>query len=351
MAEVLTAQDFLKRPGVLLDVRSPGEYEHGHIPEAISFPLFTNQERAEVGTCYKHQGRDAAVELGLAIAGPKLAPFVQRAKQLAPDRVLRIHCWRGGMRSGSMAWLMETAGFQVTLLDKGYKGFRQWGRETLATPRPILTLGGMTGTGKTAVLYALAQQGEQILDLEALANHRGSSYGGLGLPPQPSTEQFENLLAIAWSNLDVHRPVWLEAESRMVGKCRIPDHLFQAMRQAPILQLERSLAERIGLLLEIYGPLDRQQLITATTRIEQRLGGQQAKQAVEHIRQEQLAQAIAIILNYYDKTYKFDLKRRGAVVESVPVTGLSAAESAAVLIERARSRYPLHQMIGNCSQV
>jgi tRNA 2-selenouridine synthase len=335
MSLSLFTQQFLQAPGTMLDVRSPGEYEHGHIPGAVSFPLFTNEERAAVGTCYKQQGRDPAVELGLALVGPKLAQFVEKAKELAADRTLRIHCWRGGMRSGSMAWLMETAGFQVTLLDKGYKGFRQWVRSTLAVPKPTLTLGGMTGTGKTAILYALAAQGEQILDLEKHASHRGSSYGNLGLPPQPSTEQFENLLAVEWAQLTPDRPVWVEAESRMVGTCRVPDELFGQMMAAPVVQIERPRSERIALLLQDYGVVDLAQLITATERLEKRLGGDRTRAAVELIVAGDLAGAIEIVLNYYDKTYLYDLKRRNMPIFPVDVNGCSNQEWAIALIEKS----------------
>lgn len=336
MPTILPTDEFLNAPGIMLDVRSPGEYEQAHIPGAISFPLFSNEERAKVGTRYKQGGRDEAVELGLQIVGNKLATFVREAKQLTRDRVLRIHCWRGGMRSGSMAWLMETAGFQVVLLDKGYKGFRQWVRQTLAVEKTVLTLGGMTGSGKTAVLQELANQGAQILDLEGLANHRGSSYGALGLPPQPSTEQFENLLAMAWVKLDPTHPIWIEAESRMVGTCRVPDEIFRLMMQAPVLQIERSRAERVAILLQVYGSANREELITATERITRRIGGQHAKVAIEHIRQNNLAPAIEIVLDYYDKTYLYDLQKRGVAIYPINAVNLTDAETATNLISRAK---------------
>ena len=320
-----------------MDVRSPAEFQQGHIPGAIGFPLFSNEERAQVGTCYKQQGRDAAVELGLEIVGPKLAQFVIQAKVIAPDRQLRIHCWRGGMRSGSMAWLMETAGFQVAVLAQGYKGFRQWVRTTLACPKPIFILGGMTGTGKTEILQALAVQGEAILDLEALANHRGSSYGNLGLPPQPSTEHFENLLAIQWSVLKEDRPIWVEAESRMVGTCRIPDELFAQMMMAPVFQVERSRQERIALLLKGYGKIERPALMTATERLHKRLGGERTRAAIEWIQQGNLAAAIEIVLDYYDKTYYYDLQKRQVQIGAINITHLSAAASAALLIQASQS--------------
>lgn len=339
MPVILTSADFLSAPGIILDVRSPAEFERGHIPGAVSFPLFTNEERAQVGTCYKLQGRESAVELGLAIAGPRLAQFVAQAKQLAPERVLRIHCWRGGMRSGSMAWLLETAGFQVSVLDRGYKGFRQWVRDTLAVPKPIIILGGMTGTGKTAILHSLAEAGAQILDLEQYASHRGSSYGNLGLPPQPSTEHFENLIAVAWSMLDANRPVWIEAESRMVGTCRIPDELFTQMMAAPVLQIERSRAERIAHLLDVYGVMDRHALVVATERLRKRLGGDRVRAAVTCIEQGNLAAAMEIVLDYYDKTYLYDLKRRNGAIHSVNVSGLFPQEIATLLIRMSEQRF------------
>ncbi|MBW4520133.1 MAG: tRNA 2-selenouridine(34) synthase MnmH [Scytolyngbya sp. HA4215-MV1] len=337
MPNVLTTTDFLTASGVILDVRSPAEFQQGHIPGAMSFPLFSNEERAEVGTCYKHQGRDAAVELGLTIVGPKLAQFVIQAKQLAPDRRLRIHCWRGGMRSGSMAWLMETAGFQVSVLAQGYKGFRQWVRTTLACTKPILTLGGMTGTGKTDILHSLAAKGEPILDLEALANHRGSSYGNLGLPPQPTTEHFENRLAMQWSTFGCDRLIWVEAESRMVGACRIPDELFWQMMVAPVLQVNRSRQERIALLLDGYGAADRAELITATERLRKRLGGERTQAAIELIQQDNLAAAIEIVLDYYDKSYHYDLQKRKVPIYEIDIANLSSTASAALLIKACQS--------------
>jgi tRNA 2-selenouridine synthase len=328
--------DFFAAPGTMLDVRSPAEYEQGHITGAVSFPLFSNAERAEVGTCYKQQGRDRAVELGLAIVSPKLPEFVAQAKQLSRDRSLKIHCWRGGMRSGSMAWLMETAGLKVWLLNDGYKGFRRWVHATLAMPKPILTLGGMTGSGKTSILQNLAAAGEQILDLEHLANHRGSSYGSLGMPPQPTTEQFENLLGLAWAMIAPDRPVWIEAESRMVGTCRIPDVLFSQMLAAPILQVERSRSERIQLLLEVYGSAEVSGLIAATERLEKRLGRERTLVAIEAIHQGNLAIAIAIVLDYYDKAYQHDLERRKATIYPIKATDLSPEDITKVLMEKSK---------------
>ncbi|MBD1870220.1 tRNA 2-selenouridine(34) synthase MnmH [Cyanobacteria bacterium FACHB-471] len=336
MPHSLPISDFLNAQGIILDVRSPSEYAQGHIPMAESFPLFTDEQRAQVGTCYKQQGRDQAVELGFAIAGPKFVNFITQAKALAPDKQVRIHCWRGGMRSGAVAWVLEMAGFQVSTLKGGYKTFRNWALNACQMPKPIITLGGMTGTGKTNILTALTAQGAQTLDLEQLASHRGSSFGSLGLPPQPSNEHFENRVAIAWSNFDPAQPIWIEAESCRIGMCRVPDPLFQQMLQAPIIQVVRPRAERLGLLVEVYGSADTEELISATERIRKRLGGLRTQQAIALLQQRQLTEAFDLILEYYDKTYQYDLEKRKVPIYSVDVTGLSDAESAALLLEKAR---------------
>lgn len=338
MPVVLATAEFLTAPGVLLDTRSPGEYAQGQIPGAVNLPLFNDAERAAVGTCYKQEGKERAVELGLALVGPKLLDLVQTAKQLAPDRRVRLHCWRGGMRSSSLAWLLETAGMEVTLLAQGYKSFRAWVRATLARPLRIITLGGMTGSGKTELLDALADRGEQILDLEQLAHHRGSSYGALGLPAQPTNEQFENAIACIWQTFDPHRPVWIEAESRRIGLCRVPDEIFQPMAQAPVVQIERSRADRIAILQKVYGAIAPADLITATDRLTRKLGGQNAQAAIAYIQAGNLAPAIDIVLDYYDKTYLYDLKRRQVPVYSVPVAnGEAIATTVAALIKIAKN--------------
>ena len=197
---------FLSARVPLIDVRSPGEYLRGHIPGAFNVPLFTDQERAVVGTLYKQTGRDAAMLEGLRIIGPKMAEIVEQARTLAPDGKVGVHCWRGGERSASVAWLLEKAGFQeVIVLKRGYKSFRERVLASLSLSWVLEVLGGYTGTGKTELLGLLRQEGEQIVDLEGLAHHKGSSFGGIGEKVQPTTEHFENLLWDALSQLDPGR--------------------------------------------------------------------------------------------------------------------------------------------------
>ena len=312
----------------ILDVRSPGEFEQGHIPGAKSFPLFSNEERAQIGTCYTQKSAEQAVELGFDLAGPKFGEMIRTAKRLAPDRAVRVHCWRGGMRSQSVAWMLNIAGFKTATLDGGYKAFRQWVRRTVATPKKIVLLGGMTGTAKTDILHALAEQGEQILDLEGYANHRGSSFGALCLPPQPSTEQFENLIADRWHRLDAQRSVWIEAESKAVGPCRVPPELFAQMETAFALEVTRPVSERLSLLVDIYGQAEPAELVAATERIRKRLGGARTQEAVAHIQAGNLAKAVEITLSYYDRTYRYGLEQRDRPVPEVDITGLSPTKAA-----------------------
>jgi tRNA 2-selenouridine synthase len=346
----LPIASFLNAPGILLDVRSPGEFAQGHIPGAISFPLFTDDERSQVGTCYKQQGRNAAVELGFAIAGAKFAGFIAQARALSGNRPIRLHCWRGGMRSEAVAWVLEMAGMNVSLLTGGYKAFRHWTLSRFAIQKQAIVLGGMTGSGKTDILTALTQQGAQVLDLEALANHRGSSYGGIGLPPQPTTEQFENLIAIQWEKFQPDQPIWIEAESKRIGTCRIPEALFQQMEHTPVVEICRSRAERLGAIVQTYGAMDRAALIAATQRIHKRLGGLRSQQAVAFLEAGQIQEAFDIVLDYYDKTYTYDLQRRAVAIHPVEITGLSAEGAAIVIRAEGRKLLASHapDMLQDC---
>ena len=328
---------FLKAVGPILDVRSPKEFEQGHIPGAISFPLFSDEERAQVGTCYKQKSREDAVELGFEIAGPKFVEFIRMAKEIAPNRRVRIHCWRGGMRSGAIAWVLNLAGFETVTLAGGYKAFRRWVRETVASPKEILLLGGMTGTAKTDILHALKRTGEQVLDLEGHANHRGSSFGAVCLPPQPTTEQFENWVAMDWSQFEAARPVWVEAESKSVGPCRVPAELFAQMEAAKAVEITRPIPERLALLVKIYGQADRDELVAATERIRKRLGGKRTQEAIALIRADDLTAAFEILLTYYDSTYRYGLEQRKQLIPAVDVTGLFPEQAATKLIAWANS--------------
>lgn len=302
----LAAPEFLQESArrVVLDVRAPGEYAQGHIPGANCFPLFDDAERAQVGTVYKQKGHDAAVELGLELVGPKMAGFVQEAKKLAPEKRLAVHCWRGGQRSQSMAWLLRQAGFDVVTLEGGYKFYRRYVLEHIGELRlQIRIVGGRTGAGKTRILHALRDLGEQIVDLEHLAHHKGSAFGTIGEAPQPTVEQFENDLFAALLKIDPARRVWLENESRSIGRVYIPEPFWRCMKAAPLHNVEIPDDIRIRNLLGDYVRTDKSELEAAFQKIGRKLGGQHLKAALEALQQDDFAAAARIALQYYDKTY------------------------------------------------
>lgn len=302
----LTPDDFWlqSRSGIILDVRTPAEYQAGHIPGSVNFPLFTNEERAIVGTIYIQVGKEKAIEKGLEFTGPKMASFVREAKQISQGKTLYIHCWRGGMRSGSMAWLLQTAGLKVKLLQGGYKAYRQSFTQLLNSKEwRLIVLGGPTGCGKTRILREMSQQGEQVLRLEGLAHHKGSAFGALGEESQPTTEQFTNDLHQAFRCFDPSRPVWCEGESESIGKVVIPKELFTRMLASPLILLELPEELRICHILEEYGSFPTEELIVAFRKIERRLGGKATAEAICAVESGELQKAISIALQYYDKAY------------------------------------------------
>lgn len=312
MAELILAPgEFLdtRSERVVLDVRSPGEFAQGHIPGAVSFPLFNDAERAQVGTVYKQQGKEEAMLLGLKIVGPKMEKFVRDARKLAPHRRLAVHCWRGGQRSGSMAWLFRQSGFDVVTLLGGYKNYRRHILESFEqVSLSMIVIGGQTGTGKTKILRALQGLGEQIIDLEALAHHKGSAFGAIGELPQPTVEQFENDLFEAMQYLDPLRRVWLENESRSIGRVFVPEGFWRHFKSSPLFNIEVPFECRIKNLVDDYTGYSVAELEDAFCKIEKKLGGQHLKTALESLRAGDYAGAAAVALRYYDKTYRFGLE-------------------------------------------
>jgi tRNA 2-selenouridine synthase len=296
--------------GPILDVRSPSEYERAHIPGAISFPLFTDEERAQVGTVYKQIGKDAAVELGLEFVGPKLAKWVKMAKKMALDSTVYVHCWRGGMRSGSMAWLLETAGLRVRLLEGGYKAYRNFVLSKFEESIPLLVLGGKTGSGKTDILLEMQRRGVQVIDLEGIAHHRGSAFGHLGLKPQPTSEQFENILMGELLKMDYSKSIWVEDESRHIGKVFMGASFYDQLRASPVLFLDIEAMHRLPHLVDVYAHYPPEELAHAIDKIKKRLGGDNFKNAHEALEAKNFSEVAAITLHYYDKAYVHGLEIR-----------------------------------------
>ncbi|MBX2972949.1 MAG: tRNA 2-selenouridine(34) synthase MnmH [Flavobacteriales bacterium] len=337
MVHALATHEWLASDTPIIDVRSPGEYTRGHIPGAFNMPLFSNEERAIVGTLYKQRGRDVAMLEGLRIVGPKLAWLVEEARRIAPNGRIRVHCWRGGERSGSVGWLLDKAGFaEVCTLKRGYKGFRNLVQEALNAPFPLCVLGGYTGSGKTETLHRLKGLGQQVIDLEALASHKGSSFGALGEAPQPTTEHFENLLWEQIVRMDRTRPIWVEDESTMIGRVNIPQAFFANMRSARLYFVEMPVEERADRTVKDYGSFPTEQLAEAIRRIAKRMGPQHCKAALEALAEGDLRQVALITLRYYDKAYLHGASQRDPQrVVKVPASANDLAGLAQRLIEHA----------------
>ncbi len=294
----------------VVDVRTPAEFEQGHIPSAINLPIFSNEERAIVGTIYKKEGREPAILKGLEIVGPKLHEYVKEGIKINKTEIFLVHCWRGGMRSSSMAWFLETYGFKCYTLKGGYKQYRNLVLASFDKQKEVVVLGGKTGTGKTLILHELKKQGEQIIDLEGLAHHKGSSFGSLGEAPQPTQEQFENDLYSQFSKVDPLKRCWIENESRKIGKVVLPLGLWEQMAAATVASIGLPDELRLEYLLKEYGSFSKEELIDAVLRIEKRLGGQHVKRAIEALEQGDIKTAFEVCLVYYDKTYRFGEENR-----------------------------------------
>jgi tRNA 2-selenouridine synthase len=356
----ISLEEFLKlaKQHPVLDVRSPGEYKHAHIPTAYSLPLFTDEERKQVGTAYKQQSREAAIKIGLDFFGVKMRKMVEEVEslivarkplterelhsnneQLSTNNIL-VHCWRGGMRSAAVAWLLDMYGFKVYVLTGGYKAYRKWVLAQFEKDYNFNIIGGYTGSGKTLLLHELQKQNKTIIDLEGLANHKGSAFGALGEKPQPGQEMFENMLAEElsavsskmtgeeWStsnNYQLSTIIYLEDESQRIGNLQIPMPLWYTMRKAPVYFMDIPFEERLNYITEDYGKQDKENLRDAVLRIQKRLGGLETKNAIQYLEDKNYKACFGILLSYYDKWYYKGLLNRenlSSLLNKIPCAGV-----------------------------
>ena len=297
----------------IVDVRSPSEYSYGHIPGAVNIPLFSDREREEVGTRYKKEGRKSAILRGLELSGPSMTKKLEMALSLSEKGKLLVHCWRGGMRSEAMAWLFSLGDIETEILEGGYKAYRHHVLEYLEQERRYIILGGLTGSGKTDILRRMKVLGHQVIDLEGIASHKGSAFGSLGQPPQPSAEHFANILCSQLKECDPARVVWLEDESKNIGTVFMPDGFFSRMQDSPLVVLLMDVPTRMPRLLAEYSQHSRDELLASVNRISRRLGGDNTRESVESIESGNFEKAITITLNYYDKAYMYGIKKRPEV--------------------------------------
>lgn len=314
MPLVLSVDEFIElqqsKHLLLIDSRSELEFAKGHIPEAVNIPLLNNEHRAIIGTIYKKKGRQEAVIKGFELVGPLFHGLINKTKELSSSNELLLYCWRGGMRSNIIAWLLTMAGFKVYLLKGGYKTYRSWCLKQFEIKRNIIILGGKTGSGKTALLSLINEQGEQTICLETLASHRGSAFGALGMNEQPAQEHFENRLSLELSKKTLSDSLWLENESRQIGALKIPDNLFEQMRIAPVIEMEIDHATRKQRILSEYGDFPTEWLAEKTGKLIKRMGGQHVKAALNYLADGNKEQWLELLLIYYDKLYAFGNENR-----------------------------------------
>ena len=328
----------------LIDARSEGEFAQSHIPGAFNLPILTNQERVEVGTLYKQKGSTEATLKGFELVGPRFHQIQKEALEKYPNRQLIVYCWRGGMRSQILSWLLSMVGFEIFRLKGGYKTYRTYTFEKVRETYPLVVMGGKTGTGKTVLLKRLKESGEQVIDLEGLAHHKGSSFGSIGQLPQPTVEHFENLLAEQLRLMDSTLPIWVENESRKIGRLIIPDRFYDQMIKSPLLEIEKSEQERILHIAEEYAQLQEEDLIAAVKRLQKRLGGLRTQQAIEDIQNKNHTSWITNLLIYYDKTYDFDLDRHEeSKIIHLDFAGKSLEEQTQLLVKAKNKFYGIPQ--------
>ncbi|MCX6287050.1 MAG: tRNA 2-selenouridine(34) synthase MnmH [Bacteroidetes bacterium] len=312
MVSKTKADTFLDLEGTysFVDVRSPGEFTLGHIPGAVNIPLFTDDERAVIGTLYQKQGREPAILKGLDIALPKVFNYLKELKGNVPFNKVAVYCWRGGMRSELMSEVFSTAGYHVSLLEGGYKAYRRFIRESFFRISKIRVLGGYTGCGKTEILKSLSALGEQVIDLENIASHKGSVFGALGQGLQPGNEQFENNLYRLWAEMDFRKRIWMEDESRSIGKVTLPPPVFEQISNGKLVEVVMDKKQRINRLVAEYAGFDKELLAEALFRIREGLGGTRYNLASKALSESNFSLVAEIVLEYYDKAYRKAIEKR-----------------------------------------
>lgn len=292
----------------IIDVRTPLEFAEDHLPGAFNVPILTNEERVEIGTIHRQQGAVPARMRGLELTCGRFADMTHEAITHAAGRPILVYCWRGGLRSLSMAILLETCGYPVKQLRGGYKTFRNQVTsyfDSFVPPAPLIVLHGMTGCGKTTFINDLDPDLWSPIDLEGFARHRGSAFGSLGLGEQPPQKRFDTLLWDALRKVPSDRPIILEGESQRIGQITLPGNLYEVMAQSCKIWCSASLDTRVMRLSEEYGRKEyREPMAAALERIRKKLGGIHYTELKGMLEQWDMSGFIGGLINYYyDRLY------------------------------------------------
>lgn len=309
MPETVTFHPDLLDSHCLVDARTPLEFAEDHIPGAINVPLLTNEERVEIGTLHKQTGPHAARIRGMELTAHRFPEMMHTIAAAAAGRPILVYCWRGGLRSRTIATVMELTGYPVKQLVGGYKAFRNHVSadfENFKPKSPLVVLHGMTGIGKTTLLSILQERGQAVVDLEGLAEHRGSAFGSLGLSQENLTQKrFETLVWDAFRKLPPGRPVFIEGESRRIGRMTLPGNLYDVMAASFKVWCSASLGTRVQRLTEEYGlRIYEEGLKTSLEKIKKKLGGDKYAEIAGYLERWEMEPFMTeLIVSYYDRLY------------------------------------------------
>lgn len=322
LQQALTLRD---KGAVFIDARSPSEYAEATIPGAVNVPILDDAERAEVGTLYKQVGKSEARRRGVELVSPKIPAMMEQVAQLQEETSLPaiIFCWRGGMRSLALAQFLELAGVPARQMERGHKGFRrhvleflekgEWGR--------LIVLRGMTGVGKTQYLHKLTKHGHPVVDLEGLANHRGSAFGNLGLPAQPGQKMFEALLWDELRQVPADSYALAEGESRHIGRVALPVKVYHALQKETSIWLDAPMSMRVKNILSDYPAIDsmKSDFIAPIKALKDKLGRKKVEEYLELLESGDWQTLVADLMeNYYDPLYRHTFPERRIEVNLEP---------------------------------